>query len=239
MTLKEFKDHITSFEEGTIFQFAISKPFPHRGDYDNVAFKVLRHPSTREEVLENIDMAYIKTERGHKTEGGAYTDIAGVEFEENAEFWTNGWYVTNLIEQLEQDYAYDKELKFVKLAFTKASHIHVPVTTPTLNLTLILYSSPYLEYMKETWPDDIRTHICNLIQTYTSNQVISYKENWTYKDVKDEYEDIPSLPGGIIEFHHEKALLNEDTLSLIMTGMVSDKLPFYITAGRVVDDNID
>lgn len=123
MTLKEFKDHITSFEEGTIFQFAISKPFPHRGDYANVAFKVSHHPSTREEVLENINMAYIKTERGHKTEGGAYTDTAGVEFEDGPATWSNGWYVDNLIEQLEQDYVYDKELKFVKLAFTRSSHI--------------------------------------------------------------------------------------------------------------------
>jgi hypothetical protein len=65
MKLIEFKKHIESFPIGKIFNIGISKPFSWRGSYDRVTFSVIEKDMTREEILENIELAYSETFRGY------------------------------------------------------------------------------------------------------------------------------------------------------------------------------
>jgi hypothetical protein len=51
MNLKDFKQHIESFPDGTEFKFGISEPFSWRGVYAEVAFEMLEQPMLKEEIL--------------------------------------------------------------------------------------------------------------------------------------------------------------------------------------------
>ena len=84
MELKEFKDQIEGAEEGKIFNYGISGPFSWRGDYADVAFRLIDEPTSREEILTRIQEAYEGTFYGYK--GGDYTfkDYTNVHFEESA-----------------------------------------------------------------------------------------------------------------------------------------------------------
>ena len=66
MELKDFKQHISNFPKGTVFNYGISKPFSWRGSYDEVAFSLVESQMTREEILSNIELAYTETFNGYK-----------------------------------------------------------------------------------------------------------------------------------------------------------------------------
>lgn len=119
MELKEFKDYIENTEKGKQFNYGISEPFSWRGSYNEVAFKILRQPMTREEILANIEKAYEGTFYGYK--GGKYTyqNYTKVHFEENISSYTNGGYCARMIAEIEGGEVYEtQEKRLVKLAFS-------------------------------------------------------------------------------------------------------------------------
>lgn len=118
MILKEFKDYIESFPQGTEFEYGISKPFSWRGVYAEVAFEMLEQSMTREEILENINLAYTETFYGYKGGDFTYDDYTDIHFEESHGSWTDGGYTSRWISKLEEDEEYrSQEDRLVKLAF--------------------------------------------------------------------------------------------------------------------------
>ncbi len=116
MTLKEFKTYISSFPEGTAFQYGISEPFCMGGHPSDVAFQMLTVPMTREDILDRIEMAYTQTFIYNRGKSYQYDDDTDVGFESRPNVWSNGWYVEEWIKSLEKKYDSNEE-KLVKLAF--------------------------------------------------------------------------------------------------------------------------
>jgi len=114
MNLKDFKQHIESFPDGTEFKFGISRPFSWRGAYAEVAFEMLEQPMTKEEILANIEFAYTETFRGYKGGEFRYNDHTNTHFETNCDSWSAGDYVSRWITKIEER---DQEKKLIKLAF--------------------------------------------------------------------------------------------------------------------------
>lgn len=120
MILEQFKNHIESFPEGTMFKFGISEPFSWRGSYCEVAFAIIKAPMTRERVLERIEEAYTNTFEGYK--GGSYTydNETKVNFEEDYSCWSDDKYVLNMIAEIEgSEYVSSLQEKLVKSIFNK------------------------------------------------------------------------------------------------------------------------
>lgn len=118
MELKEFKDYINSFPEGTTFEFGISEPFSWRGVYAEVAFEILDVAMTREKVLEHIELAYTETFHGYKGGNYTYNDHTDIHFEEDDGSWSDGGYVSRWIANIEdKEPIRTQEERFVKLAF--------------------------------------------------------------------------------------------------------------------------
>lgn len=118
MELKEFKDYVQNFKQGTEFEYGVSDPFSWRGSYDEVAFEVLQEPMTREEILAKIDKAYSEIFYGYK--GGKFTfnDCTPVNFEEDTSRYTDGGYCSEMIAKIEGGETYQsQEMRLVKLAF--------------------------------------------------------------------------------------------------------------------------
>ena len=119
MKLKDFRQHIESFPSGTKFNFGISKPFSWRGVYAEVAFEMLDQPMSREEVLENIKLAYTETFRGYKGGEYRYNESTEIHFETDIASWSDGYYVSKWIDKIERKVEYQsQEDKLVKLAFS-------------------------------------------------------------------------------------------------------------------------
>jgi len=119
MKLKEFKQHIESFPEGTKFDFGISKPFSWRGIYAEVAFDILEQPMTREEILANIGLAYTEIFYGYKGGAFEYDDYTYIHFETDCRSYTDGEYVSRWIAKIEQKEAYQsQEARLVNIAFS-------------------------------------------------------------------------------------------------------------------------
>jgi hypothetical protein len=119
MNLKQFKQHIESFPQGTQFDFGISEPFSWRGVYAEVAFNMLEQPMTKEEILSNIELAYTDTFYGHKGGEYEYGDHTDIHFEEDRSSWTDGGYVSRWISRIEEKEAYlSQEERLVKMAFS-------------------------------------------------------------------------------------------------------------------------
>lgn len=119
LRLKDFKDYIESFDNGTEFNYGISKPFSWRGSYDEVAFAIIEKPMTRDDVLKMIDLAYSETFDGYK--GGEYTykDHTSVHFEKDTSAYTNGGYCNDMIAKIEGGISYrSQEDKLMSIAFT-------------------------------------------------------------------------------------------------------------------------
>lgn len=118
MELKEFKQQIERAEAGKTFDFGISEPFSWRGIYAEVAFELLEQPMTREEILNNIDMAYKETFNGYKGGYYEYEDNTKVHFESDYGSWTDGDYCAKWIAKIEDNEPYkSQEMRLVKLAF--------------------------------------------------------------------------------------------------------------------------
>lgn len=119
MTLKELKDHIESFPFGNNFEYGITKPFSWRGSYDEVAFAIVKSPMTREEVLENIELAYNNTFFGYKGGEYRYEDWTTVNFEEEgSRNYSDGGYVARMISEIENGKEYkSQEERLVNLIF--------------------------------------------------------------------------------------------------------------------------
>ena len=80
MRLKELKEHFENMTKGAEFNFKLSEPFPWRGSYDEVCFSIEEIPSTREEALINIDMAFDDIFIGWKGGEYQYNDWTEVNF---------------------------------------------------------------------------------------------------------------------------------------------------------------
>jgi len=118
MKLKDFKQHIESFPDGTNFKFGISKPFAWRGIYAEVAFEMLEQPMTKEEILANIELAYTEIFDGYKGGKNCYYDDTDINFESDYGSYTDGGYVSSWIAKIEQKEEYQsQEDRLVKLAF--------------------------------------------------------------------------------------------------------------------------
>jgi hypothetical protein len=115
MTLKEFKTYISSFPEGTTFQYGISDPFC-MGDPLDVGFAMLIVPMTRENILGRIEMAYTQTFISGKGKSYKYDDYTDVGFESGPYVWSCGGYAEEWIKRLEKKYDSNEE-KLIKLAF--------------------------------------------------------------------------------------------------------------------------
>jgi hypothetical protein len=121
MTLIEFKQHIESFPKDYTFNYSISIPFSWRGVYAEVAFAIYKESSTREEVLEYIEIAYNETFSGYKGGEYKYYDYTDIHFEESTKNWTDGRYALKWIDFITempnpQEFE-DLEETLVKLAF--------------------------------------------------------------------------------------------------------------------------
>jgi len=119
MELKEFKQQIEQAEKGKIFNYGISEPFSWRGRYDEVTFKILEYPMTREEILEKIKMAHTGVFYGYKGGEFTYDDCTEVHFEEDESSYTDGGYCARMIAKIEGGKVYkSQEARLVKLAFS-------------------------------------------------------------------------------------------------------------------------
>ncbi len=120
MTLKDFKQHISSFPNGTQFNFGITNPFSWRGSYDEVAFSIVESPMSKEDILANIELAYTETFYGYKGGEYKYQDYTTVNFEEEGScHYSAGRYVAQMIAKIEEKDEYQsQEDRLVKLAFS-------------------------------------------------------------------------------------------------------------------------
>lgn len=118
MNLEQFKEHIESFPEGTIFKYGISEPFSWRGIYAEVAFRIDNIRMTREDILDNINKAYTEVFTGWKGGDFTYNDCTDIHFEEERRDYTDGQYTRDLISEIEGSEEFiSLEHKLVKLAF--------------------------------------------------------------------------------------------------------------------------
>jgi len=121
MELEDFKKHISSFKNGTKFNFGITKPFSWRGSYDEVAFSIIESPMSKECILANIELAYTETFYGYKGGEYKYQDYTTVNFEEEgSRNYSDGRYVAQMIAKIEHsEECRSQEERLVKLAFTE------------------------------------------------------------------------------------------------------------------------
>lgn len=119
MTLLELRDHISSFPEGTMFNYGLSAPFSWRGSYDEVAFSIIHERTKRENILANIEAAYVGTFYGYKGGEYAYKDYTTVNFEEEgSRNYSDGRYVAEMIASIEGVEPFNsQEERLVKIAF--------------------------------------------------------------------------------------------------------------------------
>jgi len=122
MELKDFKQHISNFPKGTIFPHGITQPFSWRGSYDEVAFSIVETPSTREDILANIELAYTETFYGYKGGEYQYGDHTDVNFEEEgSRNYSDGRYTAEMIAKIEGTSIHkSNEDRLVNLAFKKS-----------------------------------------------------------------------------------------------------------------------
>jgi len=120
MELKELKEHIKGFKPNTEFKYGLSLPFSWRGSYAEVGFEILKEPSTREEILDKIELAYTETFMGYKGGDYTYNDNTDVNFEEDTSSYTDGAYCARIISEIEGSKPYlSEEARLVGLAFTE------------------------------------------------------------------------------------------------------------------------
>lgn len=119
MELKDLKQHILNFPEGTQFNYGISEPFSWRGIYDEVTFSIIEGSMTREEILKNIELAYTEKFYGYKGGEYRYSDWTTVNFEEEgSRYYSDGGYTAKMIAKIEKTEEYrSQEERLVKLAF--------------------------------------------------------------------------------------------------------------------------
>jgi hypothetical protein len=101
MELKEFKNYVESFNDGTVFNYTISNPFSWRGSYDEVAFAITEYPMTKEDMLNRINQAYTGTFFGYKGGEYKYKDYTTVNFEDSTSNYTDGGYCSDWIAKIE------------------------------------------------------------------------------------------------------------------------------------------
>ncbi len=118
MNLIDLKNHISGFPEGTFFDYGLSKPFSWRGSYDEVAFDITEQKTSREDILDKINMAYTETFYGYKGGEYRYSDYTRVNFETSSRSWTNGGYTEEWIAKIECTETYKgPEDRLTKLLF--------------------------------------------------------------------------------------------------------------------------
>ena len=118
MTLGELKQLIESKPERAEFNYTLSRPFSWRGSYAEVAFAIEEIGSTRQQLLIMIEEAFTNEFTGYK--GGEYTynEHTEVNFEEDTSSWSDGEYITDLIEKIEDKKYEDPDIKLLNLVFS-------------------------------------------------------------------------------------------------------------------------
>jgi len=119
MNLQDFKKHIESLSDGTIFKNGISNPFSWRGNHDEVAFSIILDEMTREEMLIRIGKAYTETFFGWNGSKYKYSYYTVIHFEkEGYSNWSGGKYTAEIISKLENSEQFNnQEERLVRLAF--------------------------------------------------------------------------------------------------------------------------
>lgn len=117
MTLKELKYHFEN-SEIQMFNYGISKPFSWRGVYSEVAFSFVNSPTSKAEILANIEIAYENVFEGYKGGDYKYNDFTDVHFEDSIRSYTDGGYCAEIISEIEQSEIYpSQEYRLIKIAF--------------------------------------------------------------------------------------------------------------------------
>lgn len=120
MNLLEFKTYIESLPDNTQFNYSISEPFSWRGSYDEVAFSIEEKPTTKEEILRRINLAYTETFRGYKGGEYNYHDWTPINFESGHHAYTDKIYTKEIIKKIKNDAeCLNLEEQLIKLAFPK------------------------------------------------------------------------------------------------------------------------
>jgi hypothetical protein len=121
MNLKELKDYIESFPNYTVFKYGLSQPFSWRGSYDEVAFAIILDEMSKEDILNNIEIAYTDVFYGYKGGEYKYDNYTEINFEEKGNGnYTDGVYTSNMIAMLENTKTYKtQENRLVNLLFKK------------------------------------------------------------------------------------------------------------------------
>ena len=118
MTLLDFKLYIESLPNNIQFKYGISEPFSWRGSYDEVAFSIIEKETSKQDVLDKINLAYTQTFIGYKGGKFEYYDQTPVNFESGTNRFTDKSYVAEKISEIEGGSSYrDLEEKLVKIAF--------------------------------------------------------------------------------------------------------------------------
>lgn len=117
MTLKEFRDYIDQLNDGTVFTHGISLPFSWRGNYGEVAFKVLDTISQKEDMLKAIAQAYTKTFHRYNVGKFTFKDDTPIHFENDNSSYTDGGYVERWIEHFTEGEEITKEKQLANLMF--------------------------------------------------------------------------------------------------------------------------
>ena len=120
MNLGQFHDYISSFEDGTVFKYGISEPFPHEGCFLDVAFSIEWNPMSKETILERISIALGNSFLVNEWASTRYNKYSFVFFEESSDCDSDGSYAGECIYYIENcELSKTPEGRLVKLAFNK------------------------------------------------------------------------------------------------------------------------
>ena len=100
-----------------MFDYSISEPFSWRGNYCEPAFSLSEEPSTREDILKNIDLALTNTFNGYKGGHYKFLETDYVNFESEWRSWSDGGYTQDWIWELLPKDTQTEEEKLIKSMF--------------------------------------------------------------------------------------------------------------------------
>jgi hypothetical protein len=100
MKLGEFEDYIKSFKQGYQFQNGLSLPFAWRGIYEEVGFDITDEVMSREEILENIGLAFSERFTAYKGGEYEYHKNTPIHFEPDDSRCSDGGYALILLSRV-------------------------------------------------------------------------------------------------------------------------------------------
>lgn len=118
MNLGELKQHFEGFDDDHVFDYSLSEPFSWRGSYAEVAFSIKEEPSTKEDMLKNIELATTNQFYGYKGGEYRYNEHTPINFERGYSSWSDEGYVKDIISDIKDELPYKSiQQEFITLAF--------------------------------------------------------------------------------------------------------------------------